>query len=61
MCVYKIRINGYRPLVGTEPGLSKDYDTDWGISAGGLVDFARYVAVAPINVSTDLQYLDFEL
>ena len=46
---------------GSDQGLGRGYDPDWGISAGGLVDFARYVAVAPHNVSTDLQYLDFEL
>ena len=46
---------------GREEGVSRGYDADWGISAGGLVDFARFVAVAPRNVSTDLQYLDFEL
>ena len=46
---------------GSDLGLGRGYDIDWGISAGGLVDLARYVAVAPRDVSTSLQYLDFEM
>ena len=42
-------------------GLSWGYGEDWGLTAGGPVDMGRYVAVAPRNVSTSLQYLDFEL
>ena len=46
---------------GKDQGLGWGYDSDAGMGAywpGGL---ARYVAVAPRNVSTSLQYLDFEL
>ena len=46
---------------GSDQGLGRGYDVDWGISAGGLVDLARYVAVAPCNMATSLQHLDFEL
>ena len=47
---------------GTDDGLGWGYDEDWGISGNnGLVDMARYVAVAPRDPSTSLQYLDFEL
>ena len=47
---------------GTDQGLGWGYDEDWGISGNnGLVDMARYVAVAPRDPSTSLQYLDFEL
>ena len=47
---------------GTDGGLGWGYDEDWGISGNnGLVDMARYVAVAPRDPSTSLQYLDFEL
>ncbi len=47
---------------GKDEGLGWGYDEDWGISGNnGLVDMARYVAVAPRDPSTSLQYLDFEL
>lgn len=46
---------------GTNPGLGWGYDSAWGLSAGGPIDLARYVAVAPRDVSASLQYLDFEL
>ena len=47
---------------GKDGGLGWGYDEDWGISGNnGLVDMARYVAVAPRDPSTSLQYLDFEL
>ncbi len=47
---------------GRDEGLGWGYDEDWGISGNnGLVDMARYVAVAPRDPSTSLQYLDFEL
>ena len=47
---------------GADEGLGWGYDEDWGISGNnGLVDMARYVAVAPRDPSTSLQYLDFEL
>jgi hypothetical protein len=38
------------------------YDSDYGIGGyAHMVGMARYVAVAPRDVSTSLQYLDFEL
>ena len=47
---------------GKDEGLGWGYDEDWGISGNnGLVDMARYVAVAPRNPSKSLRYLDFEL
>lgn len=47
---------------GKDGGLGRGYDEDWGISGNnGLVDMARYVAVAPRNPSTILRYLDFEI
>ena len=47
---------------GTDEGLGWGYDEDWGISGNnGLVDMARYVAVAPRDPLTSLQYLDFEI
>ena len=47
---------------GTDEGLGWGYDEAWGISGNnGLVDMARYVAVAPRDPSTSLRYLDFEL
>ena len=47
---------------GTDGGLGWGYDEDWGISGNnGLVDMARYVAVAPRDPTTSLRYLDFEL
>ena len=47
---------------GNDQGLGLGYDLDWGISGNnGMVDMARYVAVAPRDPSKSLQYLDFEL
>jgi len=47
---------------GRDEGIGWGYDEDWGISGNnGLVDMARYVAVAPRDPSTSLQNLDFEL
>ena len=47
---------------GKDLGLGLGYDLDWGISGNnGLVDMARYVAVAPQDPSKSLRYLDFEL
>jgi len=47
---------------GNDQGLGWGYDADYGITGGGaMADLARYVAVAPRDVSTSLQYLDFEL
>ena len=46
---------------GDDQGLGWGYDADYGITGGGaMADLARYVAVAPRNVTTSLQYLDFE-
>ena len=47
---------------GRDEGLGWGYDEDWGISGNnGLVDMARYVAVAPRDPSKSLRYLDFEI
>jgi len=52
--------------VVTVPRLTEEdlygYDTEYGLGGdASMVGMARYVAVAPRNVSTSLQYLDFEL
>ena len=46
---------------GSDLGRGRGYDIAWGISAGGLIDLARYVAVSPRDPSTSVQFLDFEL
>jgi len=47
---------------GKNQGLGWGYGTDYGITGnGGMTDMARYVAVTPGDVSTSLQYLDYEL
>jgi len=47
---------------GKNQGLGWGYGADYGITGnGGMTDMARYVAVAPRDVSTSLQYLDFDL
>ncbi len=47
---------------GDDQGLGWGYDADYGIGGdAGMVNMARYVAVAPGNASTDLQFVDFEL
>ena len=58
-----LTLGGNKGGVGSEgyEGLSWGYGEDWGLSASGPVDMGRYVAVAPRNVSTSLQYLDFEI
>jgi len=45
---------------GKDQGLGWGYDADDGMGASWPGGLARYVAVAPRNVSTSLQYLDFE-
>ncbi len=46
---------------GDDQGLGWGYDADYGIGGdAGMVNMARYVAVAPPIGSTSLQYLDFE-
>ena len=45
---------------GDNQGLGWGYGADYGITGGGgMVDMARYVAVAPRNVSASLRDLDF--
>jgi len=59
-----LNLGGNRGGVGSEgkdQGLGWGYDADDGIGASWPAGLARYVAVAPQNVSTSLQYLDFEL
>ena len=57
-------------LAGNKGGVGSDvdhedlygYDEEYGLGGdASMVGMARYVAVAPRNVSTSLQYLDFEL
>jgi hypothetical protein len=59
-----LEMSGNKGGVGSEghEGLSWGYGEDYGITGnGGMPDMARYVAVAPRNVSTSLQDLGFEL
>ena len=46
---------------GKDQGLGWGYDADDGMGASWPAGLARYVAVAPRDVSTSLRYLDFEL
>ena len=46
---------------GKDQGLGWGYDSDDGLGASWAGGMARYVAVTPRDVSTSLQYLDFEL
>ncbi len=46
---------------GKDQGLGWGYDSDDGMGASWAGGFARYVAVAPRDVSTSLSNLDFEL
>ncbi len=57
-------------LAGNEGGVGTDdeddhlygYDAEYGLGGdASMVGMARYVAVAPRNVSASLQYLDFEI
>ncbi len=57
-------------LAGNEGGVGTEdeddhlygYDAEYGLGGdASMVGMARYVAVAPRNVSTSLQYLDFEI
>jgi len=57
-------------LAGNKGGMGSDideesrwgYDEEYGLGGdASMVGMARYVAVAPRNVTTSLQYLDFEL
>jgi hypothetical protein len=47
---------------GDDQGLGWGYDAEYGMGGdASFVNMARYVAVAPRNVSTSLRYLDFEV
>ena len=53
---------GNKGGVGSEGDYNYGYDSDYGIGGyASMVGMARYVAVAPRDVSTSLQYLDFEV
>jgi hypothetical protein len=59
-----LRLAGNKGGVGSEGkdlGLGWGYDADYGMDAHWPGGLARYVAVAPRNVSTSLRYLDFEV
>ena len=59
-----LNLAGNKGGVGSEgdvPGLGWGYHADDGIGAGWPGGLARYVAVAPRNVSTSVLNLDFEL
>lgn len=59
-----LNLGGNRGGVGSEgadQGLGWGYDSDDGMGASWPGGLARYVAVAPRDVSSSLQYLDFEL
>ena len=59
-----LKLAGNKGGVGSEGkdlGLGWGYDADYGMDAGWPGGLARYVAVAPRNVSASLRYLDFEL
>jgi hypothetical protein len=59
-----LNLGGNRGGVGSEgkdQGLGWGYDSDDGMGASWPGGLARYVAVTPQNVTTSLQYLDFEL
>jgi len=59
----RLNLGGNKGGVGSEgkdQGLGWGYDEDNGISAPWPGGFARYVAVAPRNMSTSVQNLDFE-
>ena len=56
-----VTLGGNRGGAGSEghEGLSWGYGEDWGFSASGPVDMGRYIAVAPRDLSTGVQDLDF--
>ena len=58
-----LTLGGNRGGAGSEghEGLSWGYGEDWGFSASGPVDMGRYIALAPRDTSTRVQYLDFEI
>lgn len=59
-----IFLSGNRGGIGSEDdyeGLGWGYDTDYGMGGdASFVNMARYIAVAPRDVSESLRYLDFE-
>ena len=58
-----LAVSMYRGGVGSEDDDddAHGYDAEYGIGGdAGIHNMARYVAVAPRNVSTSLRYLDFE-
>jgi hypothetical protein len=57
-----IFLAGNKGGVGSEGDYNYGYDSDYGIGGYANMDgMARYVAVAPRDVSTSLRYLDFEV
>lgn len=58
-----LTLGGNRGGAGSEghEGLDWGYGEDWGLSASGPVGMGRYIAVAPRDTSTGVQYLDFEI
>ena len=58
-----LNLGGNRGGIGSEgyEGRSWGYGEDWGIAASGPVDMGRYIGVAPRDISTGAQHLDFEL
>ncbi len=45
---------------GDDLGQGWGYDAEFGLSHTGFIGLARYVAIAPHDVSASLQYLDFK-
>jgi hypothetical protein len=57
-----IFLAGNRGGVGSEGDYNFGYDSEYGIGGyASMVGMARYVAVAPQDVSTSLRHLPFEL
>jgi len=57
-----IFLAGNKGGVGSEGDYNYGYDSEYGIGGyASMVGMARYVAVAPRDVSTSLRYLDFEV
>jgi hypothetical protein len=55
-----IFLAGNKGGVGSEGDYNYGYDSDYGIGGFANMDgMARYVAVAPLDVSTSLRYVDF--
>ena len=58
-----LSLGGNRGGIGSEgyEGRSWGYGEDWGFAASGPVDMGRYIGVAPRDISTGAQHLDFGL